>query len=292
MTIEEDLKKKIMHEGFPLQRYCSTILQNQGWNVEEEYPVQWISPPQSQHKTVRTSGDIRAEFQYVAKSFGVRICVSCKKQSSINWVFMKAMFNESDHFFLRSCALKPTPEADYKNSWEYEYSFRKNDWPESYPLCNIPTTLKGNSNGEESNKILQAADNLHLEVTQTISDDSIPLASILPIDQLIYVPVIVTAAEVYVYDIDFKKFDVDDVRCISIEKVPYLLYQHTLPIGKQRLVNNPHFGEQVKFEKFNIFVVHYKQFERFAKIIKEQFASKSIALPIPNKKSIKTGTNH
>lgn len=280
MTFEPDLKKKIMREGFPLQRYCSVILQEQGWNVDEEYPVQWISLPQSQYKTTRTSGDIRAEYQYVAKGFGIRMCVSCKKQSTINWAFMKAMFNESHHFFPRLCALKPTTDADYRNSWEYEYNFEKNDWPESYHLCNIPTTLKGNSNGDEPDKILHTSDNLHLEVSQTISDDTIPLANILPLNQIIYIPVIVTAAEVYVYDIDVKNFDVDNANCINVEKVPYLLYQHRLPIGKQRLVNNPHFGEQVTFDKLNIFVVHYNNFKHFAQIIKDQFATKVIKLPI------------
>ncbi|MGB9002374.1 MAG: hypothetical protein WCC52_01020, partial [Nitrosotalea sp.] len=222
-------------------------------------------------------------YQYSAKGFGVRVCVSCKKQSSINWVFMKATFRESEHFFPRLCALRPTPEADYRNSWEYGYGFDNKDWSESYHLCNIPTTLKRNSNGEEPDKILQTSDNLHLEILQTIGDDSIPLANILPIDQIIYIPIIVTAAEVYAYDIDVKKFDVNDASCVNVEKVPYLLYQHRLPIGKQRLVNNPYFGEQEKFDKLNIFVVHYKNFEQFIQILKNVFTVKTIKLPVSTK---------
>lgn len=282
MTIEDELKRKIVQEGFPLQRYCSFILQNNGWNVEEEYPVQWVSPPVRyiSQKTIRTSGDIRAEYQYVAKGFGMRMCVSCKKQSSINWVFMRAMFRESEHFFPRLCAIQ-SPNEDYRNSWEYEYRFENKDWPELYSLCNIPTTLINRAeNNEETDKILQTADNLHLQVSQTMDDDDVrPLSDILPINQIIYIPVIVTAAEVYVYDIDGKKFDVSDPNCVNVEKAPYLLYQHQLPISKQRRINNPHLGPQVIFDKLNIFVVHYKGFEKFLNIIRDQFALKTIGMP-------------
>jgi len=236
MMTEDDLKKRIMNEGFPLQRYCSSILQSGSWNVDEEYPVQWIPPPQSDpyktSKIVRTSGDLRAEYQYVAKGFAIQMCISCKRQLSIDWVFMRAMFRESEHFFPRLCAIK-SDSGDYKNAWEYEYSFENKDWPEPYSLCNIPTTLTDKSGkAPEVDKILQTADNLHSEVAQTISDDSLPLVKIMPIQQIIYVPVIVTAAEIFVYDVDSKKFDVKEPNCIKVENVPYLLYQHRLPLSK------------------------------------------------------------
>lgn len=283
MTNDTELKEKIMKEGFPLQRYCSIVLRNMGWEVDEEYPVQWISPPTSDfnkvNKTIRTSGDIRAVHPFVNKGFAIQMCVSCKRQLSIDWVFMRAMFSESNHFFPRLCAIK-SESGDYKNSWEHEYSFENNKWSEKYYLCNIPTTIVDRTEkNRDDDKILQAADNLYFELSQSMTDYVKPLDSFLPYSQIIYIPVIVTGAEISVYDINEKNFSVENSECVNIEKAPYLLYQHRLPISMQRLINSPNTGYPVTFDRMNIFVVYYKHFERFVNIVKEQFKEKEITLP-------------
>ena len=78
---EEEVKNKIMKEGYPLQRFCAKKLQSLGWTVNEEYPVEQTIPIswnpyggiEGQLKSVRTSGDIRAIYQKPAKGFAVCI---------------------------------------------------------------------------------------------------------------------------------------------------------------------------------------------------------------------------
>jgi len=282
MANDAKLKEKIMNEGFPLQRYCSILLRNTGWEVDEEYPVQWNSPPtpdSRMNKTTRTSGDVRAVYPFIHKDFAIQLCISCKRQLSIDWVFMRSMFTESTHFFPRLCAIK-SESGDYKNSWEYEYGFENNKWPEKYYLCNIPTTLTDRTGkNRDDDKILQTADNLYFELSQSMDDYHQPLSSFLPYSQIIYIPVIVTGAEISIYDIDEKKFSVDNSECINTEKVPYLLYRYRLPISMQRMISSLQNGYPTSFDKMNIFVVYYKHFQEFVNTIKEQFKEKTITLP-------------
>lgn len=286
MGYDEELKKKIIGEGFPLQRNCTWKLQKIGWQVDEEYPVLWISKPnvEGTSRTIRTSGDIRAEFQYTAKGFAVRLCISCKRQSEIEWAFMKATFSESHHRLLRLCGFPTPPPNKRKNGWEYSYDFETSSWPEQYPLCNIPTTLfdrKTNHKSIDDEKIIQTADNLYLEVKQTVKDDTIDFAYIdeIPFNQIIYIPIIVTGATLYSYDIDEENFDVANPSCINLKAVSYLVYQHRLPVDMQVWVGNPHVEEQMVFDRFNIFVVNYKEFDRFVKLVQNYFYNKQIQFP-------------
>lgn len=282
MDSAKDLKHKISQEGFPLQRYCSWKLQRLGWQVDEEYPVLWTSRPDSQtSKYVRTSGDIRAGFQYAAKGFAVKLCISCKRQDKIEWAFMNSMFTESSHALLRLCGFKNADKT--RNGWEYSYNFENADWPDSYHFCNIPTTLldreRGGSN--DGDKILKTADNLYLELKQTVKDDVITFGSIetIPYDQIIYIPIIVTGAVLYSYDINEENFAVNDSTCIDLKDASYLLYQHRLPIDMQTQVGNPHVDKFETFDRLNIFVVHYKEFERFVKLLQSYFEKKTIPHP-------------
>lgn len=274
----DDVKKRIKNEGFPLQRFCAKKLQNLGWTVEEEYPVEQSTPvepnPYSHKETIRdvkrTSGDIRAIFPKPVKEYAVCICISCKRQLKIDWVFMKAMFREDVHIITK--ILKDSPYG--YNS----YVFKLEDkWDVDFPLCNIPTNLQKPNQDlpREQDKIIQTCNNLYLETLQTMEDyETSLIKNDLPYKQIIFIPIIVTAAKIHVYDIDEKDFDIEDEEAIKVEKVPYLLYQHSLPRSLHRyLFDEKNNDNEIIHKQFNLFVVEYQNFESFIQALMKKFES-------------------
>lgn len=269
---EDDIKARIMQEGFPLQRFCAKNLQNLGWMVFEEYPVEqsfplWsyanYSAPES-HPMVKTSGDIRALFYYTPKQYAVCICISCKKQSKIDWSFMKAMFTENVHPIL-------TSKMGERNVYEYRFDLQDSlDKP--YPLCNIPTNLENRGNKQrDQDKIIQTTESLYLETLQSIDDYRSFLSDPETIvKQIIFVPIIVTAAKIHVYNVDESKFEIDNTDSINVKEVDYLMYKHNLPKSMQVKVGMKNFDDMHIMEEMNLFVVNYKYFDTFIKLLTEK----------------------
>jgi len=269
---EEHIKDKIMEEGYPLQRFCAKKLQNLGWQVFEEYPVEQILPVydnpyggiEGQHTQVRTSGDIRALHQNLTKGFCVCVCVSCKKQSEIDWVFMKEMFTENMHHMIRA-------RKDGENVIDYVFDL-KHGLEENYPLCNIPTNLNYRKEKKRNeNMISKTSENLYLETLQTYDDHRPWLRDHAPYSQIIYIPVIVTAAKIYVYDIDETNFDMSKSDSINIDEVNYLMYQHHLPRSMHKNLGVLNTDDLFLLDKFNHFVVNYEHFEDFIKSLMKKF---------------------
>jgi len=268
---EEHRKKGIMDEGYPLQRFCAKKLQNLGWQVFEEYPVEQPIPVAhhpyggvaGQFKEVRTSGDIRAIHQYLTKGFSVCVCVSCKKQSEIDWVFMKEMFTENVHKMI-------TAKKGERNVYDYVFDL-KHELDENYPLCNIPTHLYDKKGKKEENMIVKTSENLYLETLQTFDDHRIWLQDHAPYSQIIYIPVIVTGAKIHVYDIDENNFDISKTDSINIQEVNYLMYQHHLPRSMHRNLSVQNANDLNILDKFNHFVVNYEHFEDFIKSLMKKF---------------------
>jgi len=279
MTLPDDkIKERIMQEGFPLQRFCAKYLQNSGWTVFEEYPVEQIFPlhdhanysASASHDNVKTSGDIRALFYDMAKQYAICICISCKRQLKIDWSFMKAMFTENVHPILSS-------KMDETNVHEYRFDLQDRlDKP--YPLCNIPTNLANKVNTpKEDDKIIHTVENLYLETLQSMEDYRLGMYE--PdavIKQFIFVPIIVTGASIHVYDIDESKFEIDKKDSINVAPVDYLMYKHNLPKSMQIRIwlknsDNPYIMEQM-----NLFVVNYKYFQTFIKLLTKKFKTHTI----------------
>ncbi len=269
---EEHIKDRIMGEGYPLQRFCAKKLQNLGWQVFEEYPVDQTLPVygnpyggiEGRQSPVRTSGDIRALHQKTAKGFAVCVCVSCKKQSEIDWVFMKEMFTENVHRMIKA--------KKERNVINYMFDL-KHGLEENYPLCNIPTNLYDRKNKKrDENMIVKTSENLYLETLQTCQDHIRWLHEDAPYSQIIYIPVIVTAAKIHVYDIDETNFDISKTDSINIQEVNYLMYQHHLPrsMHKNLGVFSTE-GGLFLLDKFNHFVVNYEHFEDFIKSLMKKF---------------------
>lgn len=269
-----------MKEGFPLQRYTAKILQRLGWEVDEEYPVlQEVS-----QEYFKTSGDVRALYSKKGSRFALRTCVSCKRQHNIDWVFMKAMYEENAHDFIRHCWVKDYLKQDELK--QFDFKFHRKDWKDgNYPLCNIPTNLidrKGKRSDDD--KIIETCESLYFEVLQSLEDDGSSFYSgkrkIGEIGQIIYLPVIVTAAQISCYDIDESNFGIEDTDAVDIKQVPFLLYQHRIPQHMQKYISsseNSNAGFQL--EKFNIFIVFYKDIEAFYNMLIGYFTTQTISMP-------------
>ncbi len=268
---DEEVKKKIMNEGYPLQRFCGKKLQSLGWNVHEEYPVEQLVPvgknPYSlphEGKKIRTSGDLSAKYVNTAKQYAICVCISCKRQHKINWSFMQAMFTENVHHLIRL-----RKDEDYVRDYVFSLEDRLDD---TYPLCNIPTNLFQREDlPREEDKIVQTSENLYLETLQTIENDYDWLGGQAPYRQIFYVPVIVTAAKIHAYDVDETKFEIDKTDSIDIKEVNYLMYQHHLPRSMHRYLEIAETGNVSTLEKFNLFVVNYQHFEDFIKSLMKKF---------------------
>jgi len=270
--MSEDVKKRIMGEGFPLQRFCAKKLQKLGWSVDEEYPVEQVVPPLGHPyyfmggpKTrTRTSGDLRATKPYTAKGFALCVCISCKRQLKIDWSFMKAMFIENVHRMIRN-----KKEANDVN----KYVFRLNDGLDlNYTLCNIPTNLYQREDlPKQDDKIVHTSEHLYLETLQSTDDDHTWLSIHAPYGQMIYIPIIVTAAKIHAYDIDENKFDIGNTNSIDIKEVNYLLYQHHLPRSMHLSLEDQQSEDRLILDKFNLFVVNYQHFESFIESLMKKF---------------------
>lgn len=271
---EEEVKKKIMKEGYLLQRFCSKKLQSLGWTVDEEYPVEQTIPVfwnpyggiEGQLKQVRTSGDIRAVYQRPAKGFAICICISCKRQSKVDWGFMKAMFTENIHTVMSG--------VKYGESNVDNCIFDLRDGlDDRYPLCNIPTNLfnRNSSTPKDEDKIVQTSENLYLETLQTYDDYSQWLRDDAPYNQMIFIPIIVTAAKILAYDVDETNFKIDNIDAIDIAEVNYLMYQHHLPRSMHRNLLIKNTTNTTILDKFNLFVVNYQNFENFIKSLMKKF---------------------
>jgi len=271
--IEDEVKKRILQEGYPLQRFCAKKLQNLGWTVSEEYPVEQILPIsnnpyggiEGDFKQIRTSGDIRAIHPNVTKGFAICVCISCKRQLKIDWSFMKAMFSESSHTLITNVKTE-------NNVIDYIFDLQdKLDDP--FPLCNIPTNLNHRKEDvpREEDKIVKTSENLFLETLQSVEDDVSWLRYDAPYKQIIYIPVIVTAAKIHAYDIDEKKFDISNTDSIDIQEVNFLMYQHHLPRSMHKVSGRVTPQEYITSDKFNIFVVNYQHFEDFIKKLMKKF---------------------
>lgn len=281
----EELKDAIIKHGFPLQRFCTNTIHNLGGSVHEEYPVQQTDPITGsvnsqifKPRDIRTSGDLRATFDFVAKGFSVHIPISCKRKLNQQWVFMPAIYTESHHLFTRICKRNGKPPVG-----GFDYMFSSRDWSTAYPLCNIPIDINTKPAGEErhDNHILKTSDNLYFEWMQTYEDDlRVFTKTDFPYTQIIYIPVIVTAADLYVCKLEGTSFKVDDSSLLKIEEVPYLLYLHNLPSSLQHLMRNSGVKDSdLILDKFYIFVVNYKSLANFIESLLAFFNKQPITPP-------------
>jgi hypothetical protein len=275
----EDIRRKIMNEGFPLQRYTAKVLQKLGWVVDEEYPVMQSSVS-IEPEVIRTSGDIRAAYVH-NNEVAIRTCISCKRQHNINWAFMKSMNPEETHTLVRQCVVKDYLDQDRVQKYDFEFNGTK--WKgANYDLCNIPTTLHQRNKAKDEDKIIQTCDSLYFEVLQSEQDDEPDLyAKTISSRQVIYVPVIVTAAQIHSYDVDETNFDVENADAVNITRVPFLLYQHRLPQHMRPILRGSSDYGQLQLDRMYIFVVFYEHVEEFYKGLMSSFASHDIPLPPP-----------
>ena len=274
-VMSEEVKKRIMKEGYPLQRFCGKKLQSLGWTVDEEYPVEQAVPVswnpyglvEGELKQVRTSGDIRAIYQRPTKGFAICICISCKRQSKVDWSFMKAMFTENIHKLISGVKYSDGENID-------DCIFDLSDGlDEKYPLCNIPTNLfnRNENTPREEDKIVKTSENLYLETLQTCEDYRSWLRDEAPYNQMIFIPIIVTAAQIHAYDVDETNFKIDNIDAIDIAEVNHLMYQHHLPRSMHRNLLIKNTTETTILKKFNLFVVNYQNFENFIKSLMKKF---------------------
>ena len=83
-------------------------------------------------------------------------------------------------------------------------------------------------------------------------------------------------SEVRIYDIDESKFEIDKKDSINVSPVDYLMYKHNLPKSMQIRIwlknsDNPYIMEQM-----NLFVVNYKYFQTFIKLLTKKFKTHTI----------------
>lgn len=282
---EKNLRERIMNEGFPLQRNTSKVLHSLGWLADEEYPVtqeiKWQGMPSD---VVDTYGDLTALYLNEAKDYSLRTCISCKRQQDIDWAFMKSMNAETVHTFVRLCSVKDSEERDDFDEFDYRFHSDKSSGF-SYSLCNIATNLirrrEQSRKGRDENKIQQTCENLCLELLQCIQDDRKTfLYHTDKSKQIIYIPTIITAAKISVYDVNEGDFDVADDKAITLdENIPYTLYCFRMPRNMHWSISLSDQNAPMNLDKLYIFVVYYKYTETFYRDLMRYFETADMTLP-------------
>lgn len=267
--------------GFPFQQWCfeiikNTILQGEKFEVISEYPFTF-PPSNGPILGVHGTIDILAvkKIKLYADYCLLFLVIECKRanKSIKNWFFTRSkenrlpvfMFSDVDNklnekmFVSRKVIF---PNLGYKNIVDFDYC------NQVIEINDLLTTV--NRNQEE--KVYKAIKQVNHGVSAL--ERKIPkyiegITNIIDLTRVIrffYIPVVVTTANLFIADFDFKKIIDGDISDKEIEytKKKWLTFEFPLPdfisCGSEQ-------DQRIAIEKRTTFIVNDKSFEEFLKNI-------------------------
>lgn len=266
MESKKDVINKASEHGLPLQRYCSLRLQSLGWDVNEEFPVTFEYQQGSSTKQIESIGDIKAEKIFEADEFAIEICIESKKRQGKDWVFLRELpKRELGSFsFVDLCRVNGGTGIS-------SYNIKFANWPGSkLHIATGGLELESvNEAKKEDDKIYATCKQLAFALRSVIEEDkeNIQLEHELDIptkyEQILYVPVIVTGADLHILDVDDKNFSLKENTSVSGQKIDYLLYTFSLPKYLWINIDTPFPERLFPIRKMNAFIVNYTVIEQF-----------------------------
>ena len=276
--------REIDESGFPLQRYCAAVLHNLGWSVLEEIPV---SIPNlgnnSVTQTIETTGDIHALGRIIGRN-AFNLIIECKRRQGKSWVFFRQLSKvKDDAIFL------PELQDSTRRPIQYCVSIPGNLLAPAFPICSIGWEVGLKADKEPSEK--KAPKNVVREAALQVWTAT--LATLLSskkemieeanlgyddgIDHSIYIPVVVTGAEIYDANLELENYKIGQLGG-DVRKLEYAILRANIP---KHLIFDlesplPPGTDRSALQPVDIFVVNYSAFKGFVEKLEKSLIRVSV----------------
>src|SRR6266487_1555213 len=105
----KDVISKVANHGYFLQRYCSSVMKDAGWDIYEEYPVTLTYQVGSGSNTYESSGDILGRLRNKQADYEVVLHTQAKRRITRDWFFLPDISRELVSFIQLS-RYEPSPD--------------------------------------------------------------------------------------------------------------------------------------------------------------------------------------